>query len=425
MALTAPAPLLPQSRSPLPVAPQPQPAAELAARFDGLLRAAVAGTANPGAQAAPMVALGDAMPVGAPDATFAPPEPVPWPDAPENTVPQALVALLVPPPAVGLTDATPTPQAAVAPAEKPRAGRRIATDAAPSAPLPDPVPQPAAVLALPPQPVPIAGASGPSPVSEDVVNPPPAHLESRTMTVPSAPRRGVVAVPTDSLGTPDQTTTPVVSPDVGPQTAALAATMPPERGTLPATVERPAPGVVQAETTSTTPRVSEPAQPQDMNIVMTLHATSSGFNGAQRLTLKLNPTDLGTVSFDIRVPAEGGRSVALVFERAETMAMFYQDRQHLETALARAGLQADPGQISFTLAPPPTSAAPGPPSPGSDQAGVAAGFADTGSGQPGRGESAPARGHSAGAAGEPWPPDAVAAISTYRLALRAGLDILA
>jgi hypothetical protein len=157
-----------------------------------------------------------------------------------------------------------------------------------------------------------------------------------------------------------------------------------------------------------------------MNIVMTLHTISADAEGSQRLTLKLTPHELGGVSFDIKTQPEGGRSVAILFDRPETMALFQQDRQHLETALERAGLSADPAQITFALVSPPPS-----PSLLPDQgagAGLPSGSADFDGSRPGRGAPAPT--------GIPdddtdlWPLD-LSPLPAYRLVLRAGLDILA
>ncbi|MCX7383740.1 MAG: flagellar hook-length control protein FliK [Alphaproteobacteria bacterium] len=70
----------------------------------------------------------------------------------------------------------------------------------------------------------------------------------------------------------------------------------------------------------------------------------------ERLTLKLTPAELGAVTFEIRTPTEGPRQVHVLIDRPETLALFQQDHQHLATALARAGLDADATQVTVSLA---------------------------------------------------------------------------
>jgi hypothetical protein len=163
-----------------------------------------------------------------------------------------------------------------------------------------------------------------------------------------------------------------------------------------------------------------------MKIAMAIHSPSPANGGMQRLTLTLTPTELGSVSFDIRETAEGGRRVALVFDRAETMALFEKDRQHLATALDRAGLQAHPDQITFALASPPPSGSQSAPASADHATSSGSGFdaTDRGGGQSERGGARQSDQHGIEAGIDPRLVDIGVSVSS-RLDLRAGLDIFA
>ena len=165
-------------------------------------------------------------------------------------------------------------------------------------------------------------------------------------------------------------------------------------------------------------RPSQAAAPE-MIVAMSLHSASAGPGASQRITLNLTPIELGRVSFDIDVPAHGPRRVAVVFERADTMALFQQDQGHLALALDRAGLPTDAGQITFSLAPPPSHAPD--PAPSDPFAGTA-GSTDPGGSQPGRGEARPRPDGSLPA--DPAP-EAATLVAAYRFGPRTSLDIIA
>ena len=275
------------------------------------------------------------------------------------------------------------PPSASAPSTTPRAVGPGVGEAAPLLPPPD----------MPPAPAPMA---------------PPPHAELR------APRAGDGRF--GHLGDSDS--------------ASASAYAPPDPTLAPLSTERMAvekPQITQTIAPSL-PFSSAPsagaARPtetaaHDMTVAMTLHAVSTGPGANQRITLKLSPVELGHVRFDIQSPAAGLRSVAVVFERADTMALFQQDQRHLALALDRAGLPTDPGQITFSLAPPT------PQEPGFAPLGslaTTAGSSDPNGGQPSRG-SAPPR--PVGARPHDSEPEAAAAVAAYRIGPRTHLDIIA
>jgi hypothetical protein len=116
-------------------------------------------------------------------------------------------------------------------------------------------------------------------------------------------------------------------------------------------------GVVPASAPAMTPHTAAtpssssagPTAPTEMAAQISIHAPALGAGGSQRLTLRLTPDDLGSVTFDVHSAPAGGRSIHIAFERPETLALFQQDRSHLDSALARAGLGAGPGQITLAL----------------------------------------------------------------------------
>lgn len=72
-------------------------------------------------------------------------------------------------------------------------------------------------------------------------------------------------------------------------------------------------------------------------------------NGLNRLSVQLNPAELGRVDVKIEV-AHDGRAIAVVtVERQETLDLLQRDSRSLERALSDAGLNADSGSLSFSL----------------------------------------------------------------------------
>jgi flagellar hook-length control protein FliK len=77
-------------------------------------------------------------------------------------------------------------------------------------------------------------------------------------------------------------------------------------------------------------------------------ATSA--TGTQRLTLRLEPADLGTVQIRIDRPAEAPAHVEISVSRPDTLALMLHDQTQLQHALDQAGVPAEGRSISFHLA---------------------------------------------------------------------------
>jgi hypothetical protein len=75
-------------------------------------------------------------------------------------------------------------------------------------------------------------------------------------------------------------------------------------------------------------------------------------NTGERLVVRLDPAALGSIQVDIRAAADGGRDIRIAVEKPATLALLHQDRHALETALGRAGIATESGQIRLDLARP-------------------------------------------------------------------------
>ncbi len=383
----------------------PRPAGRFAGLLDQALSAVLATQpgsaaemAAPGLAASPADASVMSL-SGPPDSTAAVPDPT------TQTVPaDGLLAMRVDPSA-DPQPATPPGRAPPPAGAKPRVAHKSAEAlSTPPSPLPESSQPPAASFAPsnpPPPPNPLG--SQPVPAAPELIAAPPLVRTAASLQQ-SAPR---LADDQTTAAAPD----PASLPDILPPALADQAHTPP-------ILFRPAAERPQPASPATTLR--EPAPRSDMSIVMTLHTIAPDAGGPQRLTLKLTPHELGSVSFDIKTQPEGGRSVAILFERPETMALFQRDQQHLETALQRAGLSADPAQITFALASPPPSSSPPPDQGGGN--GLPTGTADSDGGRTGRGTPAPTAIRDDDTALSPLD---LSPLPPYRLALRTGLDILA
>ncbi|HTW68865.1 MAG TPA: flagellar hook-length control protein FliK [Acetobacteraceae bacterium] len=147
-----------------------------------------------------------------------------------------------------------------------------------------------------------------------------------------------------------------------------------------------------------------------------LLSLSRGADGAQTMTLRLQPPELGQVQIRIDRPQEAPAQVDIAVERPETMTLLLRDQPELQRALDQAGVPPDGRSLTLHLATPdapaPSAAAHG---------GMAA---NAGSGQ-GGGNGSGTRTSGNGSAEESAdtaPDDAPIPLPRW---LRAGLDITA
>jgi len=90
--------------------------------------------------------------------------------------------------------------------------------------------------------------------------------------------------------------------------------------------------------------------------------------GAHRLTLRLDPVELGRIEIVVNRHREGPAEVMLTVERPETLLRLVRDQEQLARALDQAGLRAEGRTVSFQLAapPPPADVARAPAAPPAD-----------------------------------------------------------
>jgi hypothetical protein len=73
-------------------------------------------------------------------------------------------------------------------------------------------------------------------------------------------------------------------------------------------------------------------------------------DGAQRLTLRLEPPDLGHVEIRIDRPISAPAHVDITVERPETLTLLLRDQPQLQRALDQAGVPADGRSVTFHVA---------------------------------------------------------------------------
>jgi flagellar hook-length control protein FliK len=144
---------------------------------------------------------------------------------------------------------------------------------------------------------------------------------------PALANHGTTIEPT-SAGLPKQMTAPMVAAEAPPLLPPITATAapPPENpwGTAPAApVAQVAPVLVSL-----------------------LHAA----DGTQRLTLRLDPPELGHLQIRIERPPEAPARVEIIVERQETLNMLVRDQVQLQRALDQAGVPADGRSVIIHVA---------------------------------------------------------------------------
>lgn len=163
---------------------------------------------------------------------------------------------------------------------------------------------------------------------------------------------------------------------------------------------------------ATTPPAPAPAQ-QVSAALLSLARTS---DGGQRMTLRLQPPDLGQVQIRIDRPADAPVRVDISVQRPETMTLLLRDQPQLQRALDQAGVPADGRTVTLHVTPGASAT-----SSSGTHGGMMAGT-DTGAGGNGSGSRSGQQG-SAGTAPESEEQDEMP--PPLARWLRAGLDITA
>jgi flagellar hook-length control protein FliK len=193
---------------------------------------------------------------------------------------------------------------------------------------------------------PLQADAAPAPVPQSVETLPAATQQQHQQHgIPAAmPEPAAPAGPAPAPANRDTTIAPG-SAELPQQVTApsVAAATPPLLPTeLPAAIAGAAPP--PAPTSRAAPIV--PAAQVAPVLVSLLHAA----DGTQRLTLRLDPPELGHVQIRIERPPEAPARVEIVVERQETLNMLVRDQVQLQRALDQAGVPADGRSVIIHVA---------------------------------------------------------------------------
>ncbi len=236
--------------------------------------------------------------------------------------------------------------------------------------------------------------------TKDVRTPPRTPLEADPGAVPIP-----AAVPTSP-----ETRAPVVATTTESLASPAAATLAPV-AMPPAPELAPPAHITQAMAPAELPERAAPASPV-AQIAAPLVALGTAPDGAQRLTVRLDPEALGSVQIHVDRPKDGPARVAITVERPETLTLLLRDGTQLQQALDHAGIPPEGHSLTLHVA---DSAPRAETSPSGN--GVNPGSARAGEGDGGGGT----RRERSGSGGEPLPDRRP---RTLRWS-RAGLDITA
>ncbi|MFZ4124557.1 MAG: flagellar hook-length control protein FliK [Rickettsiales bacterium] len=72
-------------------------------------------------------------------------------------------------------------------------------------------------------------------------------------------------------------------------------------------------------------------------------------DGVDRITIQLNPQDLGRVEVKMDIAADGMSQISFLVDKADTFDLLQRDARSLERMLHDAGVRADAGSMEFNL----------------------------------------------------------------------------
>jgi hypothetical protein len=92
-----------------------------------------------------------------------------------------------------------------------------------------------------------------------------------------------------------------------------------------------------------------PQTPQPPQAQIAMHIAKGVQNGTDKISIRLNPSELGRVDIKLEVARDGSVTASVTVERPETLELLKGDARSLERALANAGLDPDSDKLSFNL----------------------------------------------------------------------------
>lgn len=112
-------------------------------------------------------------------------------------------------------------------------------------------------------------------------------------------------------------------------------------------------GQNQASTSSSAANFSrllqQQAAPQAVLEQVSFQVKTALHDGSSKITIHLNPVELGKVDINVSVDSDGKTSVVVTADNRSTLDLLQRDAQGLSKALADAGLKTDSGSLSFNL----------------------------------------------------------------------------
>lgn len=82
---------------------------------------------------------------------------------------------------------------------------------------------------------------------------------------------------------------------------------------------------------------------------MAMHVQRAVQDGNDRVSIQLNPYELGRIDVQLEIGSEGKLRAKVMVENPATLEMLQKDAKNLEKALQEAGLQTDKDSLSFSL----------------------------------------------------------------------------
>ncbi len=82
---------------------------------------------------------------------------------------------------------------------------------------------------------------------------------------------------------------------------------------------------------------------------MAMHVQRAVQDGNDRVSIQLNPYELGRIDVQLEIGSEGKLRAKVMVENPQTLEMLQKDAKNLEKALQEAGLQTDKDSLSFSL----------------------------------------------------------------------------
>ena len=252
---------------------------------------------------------------------------------------------------------------ALRPAGKDASRTDQSRDGAPSDANPSAGAAAAAAIVLPPIPASTPASTRPGGPGRIDNNSREATLGSTT--VPSSGRAQPPATPTTppsaaaaTTATESRSAAPFALPDGTPSTAAPQASSSSPATAVTATAISTTPATPPATAPAATPVLRTPATPAPppastpaAQIAPALISVAQSASGTQRLTIRLDPPDLGTVQIRLEHPADAPTQVQINVQRPETLTLLMRDQPHLQHALDQAGVPAEGRTLNFQLDP--------------------------------------------------------------------------